>query len=348
MKAAVFERPGQALTIAEVPEPTPGPNDLILEVTACGICGSDLHASDVHDATGGRQPLPAGTIMGHEFSGRVVAAGAAVRDAWREGTRVTALPFIACGACEMCFDGHRDRCPNGAPMGLGQLPGAYAQYVRVGARETLRLPEAVDDRTAATVEPLSVGLHAVNVARPTRGESALVMGAGPIGLAVALWCRFFGMRHVVVSDMVPARLERAAAFGATECVDASAGNIIGRVKEIVGERPQVVFDCVGVPGSQQMAMDYAPFNGRVIVVGVCMQPDRILPVKAITKELQVNYVYGYRRDDFAFAIDMLATHRVDASAMVTGTVGFSDFAAAFETLKTDKQQCKVLLEPALG
>jgi (R,R)-butanediol dehydrogenase/meso-butanediol dehydrogenase/diacetyl reductase len=346
VKAAVFEAPGRPLTVADVPDPEPGPDDLIIEVTACGICGSDLHASDVRDASGGRRALPAGTVMGHEFAGRVVAAGSAARAGWEIGARVTALPYLACGACEACAQGNRARCRRGAPLGLGQLPGAYAEFVRVGARETLRLPESVDDCAGATVEPLSVGLHAVNVARPARGESALVMGAGPIGLAVALWCRFFGLRHIVVTDLAPARLERAAAFGATGCIDARADDAIERVKALVGERPRLVFDCVGVPGSQQTAMDYAPFDGRVVVVGVCMQPDRILPVKAITKELQVNYVYGYRREDFAFAIDMLAAGRIDSRPMVTGSVGFEAFSAAFEALKTDKGHCKVMLEPA--
>jgi (R,R)-butanediol dehydrogenase/meso-butanediol dehydrogenase/diacetyl reductase len=172
------------------------------------------------------------------------------------------------------------------------------------------------------------------------------MGAGPIGLAVALWCRFFGLRHVVVTDLAASRLERAAAFGATAAVDANESNAIERIKTILGERPRLIFDCVGVPGSQQTAMDYAPFDGRVVVVGVCMQPDRILPVKAITKELQVNYVYGYRREDFAFAIDMLAAGRVDSRPMVSGSVGFEEFPTAFEALKTDKRHCKVMLEPA--
>ncbi len=348
MKAAVFEAPGRPLVISDVPEPAPGPEDLILEVTACGVCGSDLHAADVRDASGGRRPLPAGSVMGHEFAGRVVAAGASAREQWKLGTRVTALPYLACGACETCVQGRRERCRQGAPLGLGQLPGAFAQFVRVGARETLRLPENVDDRAAATVEPLSVGLHAVDVARPARGESALVMGAGPIGLAVALWCRFFGLRHVIVTDLVAARLERAAAFGATAGIDASESHAIERIKAIAGERPRLIFDCVGVPGSQQTAMDFAPVDGRIVVVGVCMEPDRILPVKAITKELQLRYVYGYGREDFAFAIDMLGAGRIDSRPMVTGGVGFDRFPATFEALKTDKRECKVMLEPALA
>jgi (R,R)-butanediol dehydrogenase/meso-butanediol dehydrogenase/diacetyl reductase len=174
-----------------------------------------------------------------------------------------------------------------------------------------------------------------------------VVGAGPIGLSVALWCRFFGAPQVIVSDLARTRLDRAADLGATGCIDASAEDVVERCKQIAGERPTVVFDCVGVPGSQQLAMDYAPAEGRVVVVGVCMQPDRILPVKAITKELQVNYVFGYGRADFAFAIDMIAAGRIAPDAMHSGSVGFAEFPQAFQALKSSKAECKVLLEPEL-
>ncbi len=278
MKAALFEAPGRPLVVADVPEPAPGPGELVLRVTACGICGSDLHLSEVRGG-GGMHALPAGAVMGHEFAGVVVAAGREVRDVWPIGARVTALPYVGCGTCPACLAGV-GRCARAVELGLGRLPGAYAEYVRVGARETLALPDAVSDVAGAMVEPLSVGLHAAHVARIERGESVLVIGAGPIGLAVAAWCRFFGARAVVVSDLVPARLERAARLGATACVDARDGDVIGAVKRSTGARPRVVFDCVGVPGSQQLAMDYAPTDGRIVVVGVCMAPDTILPVKA--------------------------------------------------------------------
>jgi (R,R)-butanediol dehydrogenase/meso-butanediol dehydrogenase/diacetyl reductase len=317
----------------------------VLRVKACGICGSDLHLADVDGTHGGMQPLPLGSVMGHEFAGEIVAVGSDVRGAWEIGARVTALPLIGCGACVACLSGVGGRCPNVTLLGLGGLPGAYAEFVRVSAHETLRLPENVGYGAGATAEPLAVGLHAVGVAHIAPGESVLVMGAGPIGLAVAQWCRFFGARHVVVSDLVETRLERAAELGATATIDASRENVVARVKTIAGERPQVVIDCVGVPGSQQLAMDYAPANGRLVIAGVCMEPDRIIPVKAITKELQVNYVFGYRRQDFAFTLDMLGAGRLDTRAMISDVVGFDDFSAAFETLKHSKTAVKVLLEP---
>jgi (R,R)-butanediol dehydrogenase/meso-butanediol dehydrogenase/diacetyl reductase len=345
MKAAVFDGPGRPLTIDDVADPVPGPGDLVLRVMACGICGSDLHLADVADTSAGVHALPSGAVMGHEFSGEVVAAGSDVRAVWEIGARATALPLTSCGTCAACVSGAGGRCANGALLGLGAAPGAYAEFVRVSAHESVRLPGNVSYSAGATVEPLSVGLHAVHAARLQPGESVLVMGAGPIGLAVALWSRFFGARHVIVSDLVPARLERAAQIGATATIDASREDVVERLKAIAGERPEVIVECVGVRGTQQLAMDYAPTNGRIVIAGVCMEPDRILPVKAITKELQVNYVIGYRRRDFAFTVDMLAAGRIDSRPMISGAVGFDTFPAAFEALKHSKTDCKVLLEP---
>ena len=345
MQAAIFHGAGKPLTIETVADPEPGPGELVLKVQACGICGSDLHMADIHDGAG-IPPLPPGTVMGHEFAGEVVAIGSELKERWQLGTRVTAMPLIGCGKCLACLSGKGLRCATGKGIGLGASPGGYAEYIRVGGYESFRLPEQVDYQAGAMVEPLAVGLHAVNVARLQPGDSVLVMGAGPIGLAVATWCRFFGARHVMVSDLVKSRLDRASDFGATACIEADREDVARRVVELAGDAPRIVFDCVGVPGSQQLAMHYAPVDGRVVIVGVCMKLDHLMPIMAIGKELQVNYVLAYRHQDFAFTVQMLAAGRIDPHPMLSGIVGFEAFPAAFEALKTSKQECKVLLHPA--
>jgi (R,R)-butanediol dehydrogenase/meso-butanediol dehydrogenase/diacetyl reductase len=301
--------------------------------------------AEVHKMSGGMAPLSAGTIMGHEFCGEVVDVGPLSTGQWRVGERVTALPFLGCGICQACLNGMGHRCAHVRYCGLGSLPGAYAEYLRVGAAETLRLPAGVDWQCGALVEPLAVALHAVQVARLAPGEHVLVLGAGPIGLAVALWCRYFGAHHVIVCDKVPERLALAEKLGATATIDATTENVIACFKREAGARPDVVLECIGVPGTQQLAMDYCPAGGRVVVVGVCMAPDTILPVKAISKELQINYVFMYRKRDFEITLDLMDRGRIDPSPMLTRTVGFQDFPAAFEALKTDKTACKVLLTP---
>jgi (R,R)-butanediol dehydrogenase/meso-butanediol dehydrogenase/diacetyl reductase len=345
MRAAVFAGTGQPLRIEEVADPTPQPNELVLKVKACGICGSDLHISDMDDPMGGMAPLHHGDIMGHEFAGEVVEIGKDVGGEWKIGDRVSALPYLACGTCEQCRSGQGYRCLNVIYTGLGRLDGGYAEFVRVGAPQTVRLPAGVDFRHGALVEPLAVALHAVERARIGNGDAVLVIGAGPIGLGVALWCRFFGARRVVVSDLKAGRLEKAAAMGATDGIDAAKEDVIGRFKQVAGGRPDIVFDCVGVPGSQQLAINYAPADGHIVVVGLCMHPDTILPVKAMTKELTISYCTMYRRRDFEMTLEMLDMGRIDPMAMVTDVVGFDAFPAAFHGLKKPADQCKVLLEP---
>jgi 2-desacetyl-2-hydroxyethyl bacteriochlorophyllide A dehydrogenase len=345
MKAAVFDAPGKPLTIETVADPTPSDEDLIVKISACGICGSDLHYAQA-DGTRGMPALPHGAVMGHEFAGIVLDAGRAVRADWADGTRVTALPTLGCGRCAACLAGAGSRCATGMPIGLGAAPGAYAEFVRVRARETLRVPESVDDRHAATVEPLAVGLRAVRAAALERGDDVLVLGAGPIGLAVAAWCRFFGARRVIVSDLVPSRLASAEAMGATDAIDGGAKDVAARITSISPAGPRVVFECVGLPGLQQLAINHAAVDGRVVIVGVCMEIDRIMPIQALVKELTIKYVLRYERADFALALDMLAAGRITSTPMITGGVGFADFAETFERLKTSKAECKVFLEPA--
>ena len=345
MRAAVFHQPGEPLTIEQLAAPTAAADELIIAVKCCGICGSDLHMADVHVAGGGMAPLPAGAVMGHEFCGEVVEVGREAADAFKPGERVTALPFIACGHCQACLAGRGHRCAQVRTLGLGQEPGAYAEFVRVGRSDALHLPPGVDWQLGALVEPLAVALHAVQVARLAPGENVLVMGAGPIGLATALWCRHFGAQHVVVSDRVPERLALAERLGASATVNPDSEDVVGSFKRHAGRRPDVVIECIGIPGTQQLAMNYAPTGGRIVVVGVCMAADTIIPVKAITKELQVNYVFCYRRQDFQLTLDLLDRERIDPHAMLTRTVDFDDFPAAFEALKTDKSACKVMLIP---
>jgi (R,R)-butanediol dehydrogenase / meso-butanediol dehydrogenase / diacetyl reductase len=210
MKAAVFKAPGAPLVIEDVPEPRPGATDLILKVRACGICGTDLHWSESRDGSAGWRALEPETVMGHEFAGEVVQVGSGLHGHWKVGERVTAQPFIGCGHCPDCLAGRAFRCPNGTMRASATLPGAYAEYTRVGAATTFRLPGSVSFAEGALVEPLAVGLNAVRKARLEAGDNVLIIGAGPVGIAVALWSRFFGARDILVSDLIGARAARSS------------------------------------------------------------------------------------------------------------------------------------------
>lgn len=339
MRAIVFHRIGAPLAVEMIPDPSPKAGEVVLKVCSCGICGSDLHAASLPPG------LPPKTVMGHEFSGEIVAVGADARNKWKEGDRVCALPFVACGKCEACLSGDGIRCVKIRATGLGQIPGAYAEYVLAGSSELLKLPESVSFQQGALVEPVAVGLNAVNRSEIRRGDSVMVVGAGPVGLVTAMWARFFGARHVIVSEKSPGRLEMAAKFGATGVIDASRQSPAAEFAKLAGGPPDVVFECVGVPGLIQQCIQTVKPRGRIVVVGVCSQNDTIFPLLAVIKEVRMDFVVGYRRQDFQFTLDMMAAGRIDPLQMVTGVTGLQGFPDAFEALKVPDRQCKVMLDP---
>ncbi len=342
MRAAVFERTGALLSCVSLPDPEPGPGDLVLKVAYSGVCGTDLHLTQAGMDT----PLPAGMILGHEFCGEVVEAGPQARAAsWRTGDRVTVMPYRACPACgARCRDGLDIICPNVAYIGIA-APGGNAQYVAANAAQAIRLPDGLDLQAGALVEPLAVGLHAVRKAGPLLGARVLVIGGGPVGLAVTAFAALAGAAGVLVSEPEAARRERALAFRANAVADPLASPLEEAFVAHAGGPPDVVFECVGVPGMIQEAVRQARLFGRVVVVGACMEQDRLHPLLALTKEISMNFALGHDRSDFAFVIDRLARGAIDASALVTGVVGFDAFPTAFEALRTDKRACKLLLRP---
>ncbi|MEZ5503871.1 MAG: alcohol dehydrogenase catalytic domain-containing protein [Halioglobus sp.] len=183
MKAAVFREVGRPLVVETVADPAPAPSELVMKVAYCGICGTDLHATRA-----GLTTACCGQILGHEYVGEIVEVGPQAEGDWRVGDRVCAMPFIACGRCLPCAAGRFFECSNKKVSGVDD-PGGFAEFVTTGCRETLRLPPDLDLRSAALVEPLAVGIHAVRMADVRAGSRVLVIGAGPIGLTVALWCR---------------------------------------------------------------------------------------------------------------------------------------------------------------
>jgi len=340
MKAAVFKEVGQPLVVESVDDPAPEPTELVMKVAYCGICGTDLHATRE-----GLTTACCGQILGHEYVGEIAEVGKAADGNWEVGDRVCSIPFIACGKCLPCAAGRFFECGNKKVSGVDDQ-GGFAEYVTAGTRETILLPDSLDLQSAALIEPLAVGLHAVRVADVKAGSRVMVIGAGPIGLTVALWCRFFGARDVVVSELADTRAELARAMGATDVVqpevEAGAEGLAQQFADVAGGTPDVIFECVGAPGLIQQCIEMAPYGGKIIPVGVCEQPDAIMPFFGLVKELQIQFAIAYTKDDFATCVAMLAEKRIDVAPLITDIVSLDELPDAFEALRTPSSQCKVL------
>ena len=345
MKAAVFKAVGQPLAIEDVPDPVPSERDLVIAVKACGICGTDLHWTEHHNTDGAWRDLAPGRVLGHEFAGEVMEVGARAKSQFKVGDAICALPFVSCGHCEACKRGRFYRCKSVDTRGTTTLPGAYAELTRVGMSSAVRLPAGVDYQLGALVEPLAVGLAAAERASFSPGSSVLIMGAGPVGLSVALWCRYLGARHIIVSDLVGERAQQAAQFGATDFIDAGREDVGDALRRISGSAPQIVFDCVGLHGTMQQAIAHVADDGTVVVAGLCMGSDTLLPAIAVVKAIDIRFTMCYEKRHFELIVDLMAQGRIDASGFVTGTVGFDAFTSKFESLKQPGEDLKVLLKP---
>jgi (R,R)-butanediol dehydrogenase/meso-butanediol dehydrogenase/diacetyl reductase len=343
MKAAVFHELGKPLRVETVDKPQAGPGEIVLKVHYCGVCGSDLHSTHP-----GVFVVPDGTILGHEFAGEIVESGAL---GWKIGEMATALPNNACEDCRKlglgeCKDNLGIMCPKNTLTGFHpSAQGAYAEFVKFSAKEALRLPTAVKSREGAAVEPLAVGLHAVNRGKVTVGERVLIMGGGPIGLAVAVFSKLAGARDVIVSEYAPARREAAGALGATAAIDPAKEDVAEVFSKKAGGPPDVIFECVGVPGMIQKCVDLSKPFGRIVVVGVCMVEDAMTPISAIFKEVNIHYVLGYGRPDWRLVLDLLDAGRVDPRPMITDTVTLDQLPQAFEALRKPTTQIKVMVRP---
>lgn len=339
MKALKYEGVGNRLSIAELPTPTAEPGGLVFRVKACGICASDLHAAEVG-------LVPPGTVFGHEYVGEVAEVGAGV-SGWNVGDRLTALPGKPCGECEQCKSGKPMMCGAGIPQGFDpRMDGAYADYSTCMAQLAMKLPDTLSDTDAVVIEPLVVGLNAWKMAAPPAGASVLILGAGIIGTAVAKWARFFGAAQIGISELVPARIDRAKhARIADLVIDGKLyENPVAEFARQTGSAPTYIFECVGRPLIARMIEIAAP-STTLVMVGTGMQPDSFTVLSAAMKRLSMLFPIAYEPADFPFVMQMLARGRINADGLVTGAVNLNDAPAMFEALGKPNDHCKVLITP---
>ena len=344
MRAAVYDAPGLPLRIAELPDPRPGPGRAVIRVAACGVCGSDLHAT----APGG-ELARRGAVLGHEVTGEIAEIGPEPLGDWAVGDRVYVMPVGSCGRCPQCQLDRPEECPDQLTFGaLGpdEPDGAYAEYLAVSLSDLLAVPEGVPMDVAALCEPLATGLMCVRRAQLEIGDRVLILGGGPIGLAVTVWARFFGARRVVVSERVEHRRDLALCLGATDTIDAGGDtDVATRFLELTGGEPDVVIEAVGRPGMLNAAIAAVRPHGTVVTGGVCMEPDTFDHLLAYAKEPQVRTARVYTKAENQFVMEMIAAGRIDPAPMISHRIGLDALPAAFEALRTPTDQCKVMVMP---
>lgn len=338
MRAAVL-RDGRMIYRDDVPEPTPGPGQVLVELITCGICGSDLHFAAHGDrvlsatksmggsrSAGATIDLGADIFMGHEFSARVLQAGPNT-DTFPSGTPVTSMPIL------LAANGIEPIVYSNTTM------GGYAEKMLLSAPLLLPIPNGLDPKHAALTEPMAVGLHAVNKSGITPGETALVLGCGPIGMAIIAALHTSGVENIVAADYSVTRRDLAALMGAHRTLDPAQESPFDTIK------PQVIFEAVGVPGIIDDVLRRAPVGSRLVVAGVCMEPDTVHPFFGIAKEISVQFVLAYEPAEFTASLRAIAEGRIDVAPLITGEVGLDGVGAAFDELADPNRHCKILATP---
>lgn len=337
MRATVL-RDGRMVLRDDVPEPVPLQGQVLVAVRACGICGSDLHfakhgrellelAEQVREVPiSGDIDLGADVFMGHEFSAEILEAGPDTT-APPVGTLVTSQPILLSGNR---IDGI---------IYSNTVMGGYAERMLLSVPLLLTVPNGLDAQRAALTEPLAVGVHAVNRSAILRGETALVIGCGPVGISIIAALHSNGVEHIVAADFSPRRRALAEVMGAHQTVDPAQASPFDVV------RPAVIFEAVGVPGIIDEALRMAPIGSRLVSVGMSMQPDTVRPAFAAMKDISVQFVFGHTPQEFAAALTAIADGVVDVAPMITGTVSLDGVGEAFDGLADPERHCKILVTP---
>jgi threonine dehydrogenase-like Zn-dependent dehydrogenase len=380
MKAVVCQN--SLFRLEDRPDPEPGEGQVLLKVLRCGICGSDLHARQHCDhlrslmgKVGFDSDFPTQAdpcIYGHELCAEVLDYGPGSNRKLKPGTRVVAQPVVR---------------TDGVPYLVGysrRYNGAYAERMVLQETALVPVPNGLSAEVAALAEPMAVGWHAVRRSEVTKKDVAIVIGCGPVGLAVVCLLKARGVKHIVASDFSAGRRALATACGADITIDPAetspygsweqfgfikdfpqALNLVMDAREKLGRLPipwyhawrileklglanpprPVVFECVGVPGMLQQIIEGAPLLSRIVVAGVCMQLDRIEPALAIQKEIDLRFVFGHSPLEFRDTVHMMAEGRVRCEHLVTGEVGLGGVDAAFAELGKAGKHAKVLINP---
>lgn len=332
MKAAIYAGAGGPITIEDLPDPEPGPGELVIKVHHCGICGTDLSMTKGQAWDYGRGQF------GHEYAGEIVALGQGV-EGRRIGERIAVLPSGACGHCEGCRGGNHVLCRNAPGAAWG-----FAEFARVPADLAITLPQTLSLADGALVEPLAVARYGVRRSPLRPGDRVLVLGGGAVALYAIYWARRMGAGRIVAASRSARRRDLCLAMGADAFVTFGADEV-GEVVEVLGGAPQVVYECVGAEGMLGKAIDHAGLYGTVTSLGFCTHADPVMPALGAYKCVTLQFLVGYGLEDFRQIADHLDQGHVDPALTVTSTVPLADLPATMAALRGPNAETKVHVLP---
>ena len=338
MKSLISRGPRQ-VEFGDWEEPRILPGQVLIEVAACGICGTDLH---VYQGLPAAWPVPG--VRGHEFAGTVIASADDVQR-FQQGDRVVVQPLVYCGQCRFCRSGQTNLCANLYLIG-GEQPGGFAERVAVPASSLFKVPENLSLQQAALVETLATTVHAFEQNLSGILRRVAVLGAGAQGLFAVQLARLAGAKLIAVSETVPHRLAMALKLGATHAINAGQDNVVEAVLDLTdGEGVDLAIEAAGKALTRQNATQLLRPGGTAIFLALGAEPTPIDFMALVPRELHLRGTQCYTDADFALAIELLASGEISVDPLVTG-MPLVKGAAAFEALTSDPgEMIKVILEP---
>jgi alcohol dehydrogenase, propanol-preferring len=339
MRAAVFHAPHEPLAIEEVPTPSPGPRDLLIEVAACGLCHSDLHYIDHGTKTFKPPPL----VLGHEASGTVIATGAEVAG-FEPGQRVLVPPIVPCNACRTCRAGRANACEQLQMFG-NDLDGAFAEYLVAPAAECFTLPDSLPLAEASVIsDAVTTPFHGLrNRARIQAGETVVIYGCGGIGLNAVQVAVLLGA-IVIAVDLSLEKLDWARRLGAAEVIDASAvTDVPKQVRRVTAGGADVAVEAIGRSQTQEQAFASLRTGGRLLLMGFNTQSFSLNAGRTTYREIEVIGTLGCRPVDFPIVIDLVARGKLQVAPLVTGRYPLSEINAGLDALRSGRGVRNIVL-----
>ncbi|MEW9856559.1 alcohol dehydrogenase catalytic domain-containing protein [Novosphingobium sp. M1R2S20] len=330
MKAAIYPGRGEPVVIENLADPAPAAGEVLIKVSRCGICGTDLSMTK-----GGMWDFGAGVQFGHEYAGEIVALGAGV-SSLAIGDRIAVLPSVACGQCPGCAHQNNVLCQS-AP---GSAMHGFAELARVPAQVATKLPSVLSLADGALIEPLAISLYGVKHARIQPGDRVLVLGGGTVALYAMYWARRLGAGKMVAMSRSDRRKDLSLQMGADRFV-AYGDNEIGEVMEALGGPPDVVLECVGAEGMLNKAVMHAGPFGKVVSLGFCTAPDPVIPALASYKCVNVQFLVGYSMKEFLYIADQMDKGHTDPKAIITNTVPLDALPDTMAMLRGPNDETKV-------